>query len=49
MDLYTKGAKRYEAVGFFGYETDTGDAQGVQVHTHTHTRTHAHTHTHIYM
>jgi len=30
MDNYTKGSKCYEAVGVFGYETDTGDAEGVQ-------------------
>jgi len=30
MDLYTKGSKEYRAVGTFGFETDTGDAEGVQ-------------------
>lgn len=29
MDLYTKGSKSYKAVGLFGHETDTGDAEGV--------------------
>ena len=31
MDLYTKGSKGYEAIGLFGFETDMGDAVGVQI------------------
>jgi len=31
MDFFTKGRKAYEAVGRFGFFTDTGDAEGTQI------------------